>query len=603
MSAEATALGASVRRVPFTHINNFSALFQDYCSRFEAVASYYSGDYRDAAERVKAVERALAVDRDLSTVADVLLEQNERWASIVATGPAGLSDGVSGAGISARSAAAGSSNSESEAGSSNMESEGGGSNSESEAGGLDEKTRVNIEALRSGEAAAVVTGQQVGVLGGPMYTILKTLTTIQLAEQLSRESGRHVVPIFWIGGEDHDFEEISRVYLLRGNDPAMLEYRDAPEGNPGPVGRIRMSDEIARLVDEVDELLPATDFKPRLMELLRACYRPGATFGDAFAGLLRGLFPNTGLVLMSSDDVRLKRIAASLFQRELSDGGGVAASVEPVSARLRDEYHEQVQVRPANLFLFEDGGRYPIDPEAGRFRLRDHNRVLARDEILALLDAEPERFSPNVVLRPIMQDVLLPTAMYVGGPGEISYFAQYRPAYEWAGIPMPLVYPRASVTIVETKVSKVMAKYGLDVGDFGEDLDRLFQRVVVELMEVDVDALFGRASRHLQEAINEVKPGLKAIDPTLNGAAEAARAALLSEFDKLKAKAIRAEKKNQDIVRRQLEKAQANLFPEGIFQERALSVLHFVNKYSLAFVDELMRVVSTDTTEHQVVEF
>ncbi|MEX0822124.1 MAG: bacillithiol biosynthesis cysteine-adding enzyme BshC [Rhodothermales bacterium] len=541
---------ASIRRIPFSEMDDFSTLFRDYCTGFDALSSFYAGDYRAPAARRAAVERAAAHERDRDTLADVLLEQNERW---------GLPQGV----------------------------------------------RDHIEALRRSGSAAVVTGQQVGLLTGPLYTILKTVSTIQLAEQLSAETGRDVVPVFWLGGEDHDFEEISKVSMLRRNEPVEVRYvvSDAGSGgNVGPVGRIELNEEVERIVGELEDVLPPTDFRDEVMQVVRTSYRSGTTFSDAFARMLRALFPNAGLVIIDSDDVRLKRLAAPLYKKEIDDAEHVAELVRKTSATLADSYHSQVHVRPSNLFLINERGRFPLDLDDGVFRLRDQDERYTRAELHELLDEAPDRFSPNVVLRPLTQDLLLPTALYVAGPSEIAYFAQYGDVYDWAGIPMPLVYPRASVSIVESKVSKVLEKYGLTVGDVGEDLDRLFQRVVVDAMDVDVDEVFSDAGRHLHEAVNAVKGPLEEIDRTLSGAAEATRKAFMEEFDKLKAKAVRLEKKNHDVVRDQLEKAQSNLYPAGVLQERAISILYFVNKYSLDLIGALLGNVSTDTTEHQIVE-
>ena len=547
MSAEST-VSLSVRRVPFSTFRSFPALFRDYCADYSELREYFSGDFQDAAAHRTAVSRTLSVDRDRETLADVLLEQNERW-------------------------------------------------------GMSEETRANIEALRRSESAAIVTGQQVGLFGGPIYTLLKALTTVRLAEQFSEETGQPVVPVFWMGVEDHDFDEIAAIRLLRRNESVELRYRDAPGGNPGAVGRLQLSDEITRLVDEIDDILPPTDFKDELMGIVREAYRPGRTFGDAFAMLMSSFLSGTGLILLSSDDVRLKRLAAPLFRREVSDPETVAAGIQRTSERLERRYHAQVKVEPTNLFYLEDDGRWPIDLDGETFRIRDHDRSFEREELLDLIEENPEHFSPNVVLRPLMQDTLLPTAAYVGGPGEISYFAQYKSAYEWAELPMPLIYPRASVSLVESKVAKVFDKYDLSLADFEEDLDRLFQRVVVDAMTVDLDELFGDSSRHLHEAINSVKSGLEEVDKTLNKAAEATRSALMAEFEKLKGKAVRVEKKNQEVVRDQLEKAHVNLFPNGGLQERELSILYFLNKYSIGLLGDLQDVLSTDTAEHQEVRF
>ncbi|PSQ77127.1 MAG: bacillithiol biosynthesis cysteine-adding enzyme BshC, partial [Bacteroidetes bacterium QH_6_63_17] len=204
--------------------------------------------------------------------------------------------------------------------------------------------------------------------------------------------------------------------------------------------------------------------------------------------------------------------------------------------------------------------------------------------------------------RPLMQDHLLPTAAYVAGPGEVSYFAQYGDVYDWAGLEMPLIHPRASVSLVEGKVQKVLDKYDRSVEAFGADLDALFQDVVVETMEVDVDAAFSETLPQIHQAINALKPEVEAVDRTLGASAEATRAALVDEMEALKQKVVRAEKRQQDEVRAQLEKARANLRPSGRLQERMINVLYYLNKYSLDLIDDLQDRLHTDTSEHQVVD-
>ena len=238
----------------------------------------------------------------------------------------------------------------------------------------------------------------------------------------------------------------------------------------------------------------------------------------------------------------------------------------------------------------------------GRFHLRNRGQSFTKDELLSRLGEAPEQFSPNVILRPLMQDLLLPTAAYVAGPGEVSYFAQYKGVYDWAGIPMPIIYPRASATLVESKVQKVLERYDLGVADFEEETDKVFRRLVVGGLEADVDEAFGGAMRHLHQAVEEVKPKVQEVDRTLVKAAEAARTSLVKELERLKERVVKAEKRNQDAIRGQLEKAAAGLYPGGKLQERTLSVLYFLNKYSPGLLADLHATLSLDTTAHQVVE-
>jgi uncharacterized protein YllA (UPF0747 family) len=208
------------------------------------------------------------------------------------------------------------------------------------------------------------------------------------------------------------------------------------------------------------------------------------------------------------------------------------------------------------------------------------------------------------VLRPLMQDALLPTAAYVAGPGEVSYFAQYRGVYDWAGLDMPVIHPRASVSLVEGKVQKVLDKYDLSLGDVaGRDggLETLFQSVVVDAMEDGLDDRFDDTLRRMHQAINDLKPEVEDVDSTLAKSVEAARAGVMEAMSDLKHKVVRAEKRQHDEVRQQLEKAHANLWPGGGLQERKINVLYFLNKYSPGLLDDLRETISLDTSAHQVV--
>ena len=542
----------AVRRCSFADLGAMPNLFVDYCTAFEPLRDYYAGDWRDRAARCRAADAAAKQPVDRDTVADVLADQNERWGA----GPA---------------------------------------------------TARNVEALRDPETVAVVTGQQVGLWTGPLYTIYKTITTLQRAEELAEETGRTVVPVFWVEGEDHDADEIAHATVLHRNDVVDFRYTGPtpPDGdNGGAVGRWDMTEQTDDLLDRLDDTLPPSDFKPAVMRHVRAAYTPGTTVEDAFAQLLHRLFDDAGIVAMNPDDRRLKTLTAPLFYRDINDGATAVERIDAASTALREAgYHAQVSARPTNLFWMEHNGRYAIDrDDDGTFRLRHDGRTFTRAELLDVLDTTPERLSPNVILRPLMQDRLLPTATYVAGPGEVSYFAQYRGVYDWAGMAMPLIHPRASVSLVESKVQKVLDKYDLGICDFEKDEDALFQEVVVQSMDVEVDAIFGTALRDMHQALNDLKPQVEAVDATLGSATEAARAGVMEAMDTLKHKVVQAEKRKHDEIRAQLHKAHANLRPGGTLQERVVNVLYYLNKYSPGLLDDLRRTLDTDTSSHQVVQ-
>lgn len=539
--------------LPFADLGAFPQLFADYAAGVPEALRFFAGDFRDPEARRRAADRAAAHPRDHDALADALLAQNERW-------------------------------------------------------GLSETTRANIEALRDPETVAIVTGQQVGVLGGPLFGIYKTITTIQLAAQVAEETGRRVVPVFWMAGEDHDFDEVAAMPLLEGQE-AETRHVAGPAlskgASYGPVGRVTLGDAAREALEYAESVLPNTEFKPPLLDLLRGAYHPEATFGDAFARLWRTLFDGTGLVLMTNDDPDIRRLAAPLVRHAITQPSAMQRALDDASADLIESgYHAQVQTRPANLFLLTEQGRLPLDYDGDAelpFSLRGTEQTFSEAELLTKLEAEPEAFSPNVVLRPLVQDALLPTVAYVAGPGEASYFAQYGGVYEGAGVPMPLIYPRASVTLAERKIGKLLERYDLALPELGEELDRLFRAYVLEQMDADLDAVFSEAERFLHQAIERVKPVATEVDGSLGRMAEALRASLRKELGAFKGRVIKSERQQQDQVRSHFEKAQAHLMPGGGLQERRVSLLYFTCKYGLDFTDRLRDTLALDTTQHQVV--
>ena len=535
---------ASVKRLPFSSFS-FSQLFQDYTAFNASISPYYAGDFRSISAFQEASNRALSVKRDRNTLADVLLDQNKEW-------------------------------------------------------GLDESTRANIELLRNPESVVAITGQQLGLFMSPMYIPYKTLTTLLLAKHLTKELNRPVVPVFWLAGEDHDFEEVAAFKLPGDARSHSFEYLANGTGR-GPVGRINLSSQISSIIDEISEVLPASPNKEELLQFLRSTYKEGTSFRDAFARMLSRLFEGTGLIIASVDDRRLKQLCIPLFQQEVDQFDDIAARMEATSQQLEEQYHAQVRINPINLFLMDDTSRYPIDAVADSFHLRGNGRSFDRTGLKDLIETQPEAFSPNVILRPIVQDVLFPTISYIAGPGETAYYAQYKPAYDWANIPMPIIFPRASITLVEPAVQKAMDKFDLPLPAYREDAQKLFRKYALENLELNLDDLFASATNNIEVAIGDLSKAVQAWEASLQKTAGSTRTTLLKDLDRFKEQIIKAQKRRLSHDRRRMELIHAHLFPEGSLQERAISPLYFLNKYGLDFFKTLMPDVSLDTTSHQVI--
>ena len=459
-----------------------------------------------------------------------------------------------------------------------------------------------VDDLRQPDAVAVVTGQQLGLFAGPLYTIHKAVSAVRLAERLAVETGRPVVPVFWLADEDHDFAEIHRAAFARGEDVRFCTYDDGRDARAdrGAVGRIVLEEgATTRALAELAEALPDGPHRAEALALARDAYVPGRTMRDAFARLLRALVPD--VVLMSADDVRLKTIAAPLFRREARDWHLTRAALdERTAALVAAGFHGQIDPSPVNLFLLEDGARVPLDPSEGGFALRGTGRTLSAGDLLARVDRQPETVSPNVVLRPLVQDTLLPTAATVAGPGEAAYFAQLAPVYDLFGVPMPLVEPRLSLTVVEPGVAKVLDRYDVRVPDLGRDADALWRRLALAESGLDLDGAFADAERRADALFAALAPLVTAVDAALDTAVGAARQRTLNALGRLETQTVRLEKRNHDVVRARLARARAALWP-GAPQERVLGPLGVVARHGVGGLRAILDAVPLDGAAHHVV--
>ena len=534
-------------RLPFSSFSSFSRLFRDYTESPSDLAEFFSGDYRDPDTLAASCEKAASSHAERDTLVRVMRAQAEAL---------GVSD------VSAHL----------------------------------------IEKLGNPASAAVVTGQQLGLLGGPLYTAFKALSTIQLAQDLEQKTGRPVVPVFWLEGEDHDFEEIASAGMMQGDDPVRVTYTPDSDAQAGTaVGRMTVTSGIQSVLDELDSLLPPTDFKAELLEFIADAYAPGTPMIKAFVTVMERILGPGRIAYLSPDDRDLKASVKGLFRKELEDFKTSSDSLKASSEALEARWHAQVQTDPTNLFIHGDGRRTAIDAVENGFQTRD-GEAMTTEEALARLESDPGSFSPNVVMRPLMQDWVLPTAVYVAGPGEVAYFAQFKALYEWAGLHMPVIYPRASVTLLERRIGRVLEKSEQTIPAFEKQVDKLFREMVLDNMDTDIEEAFKKASSGIHQAINDIKSVIEGVDRSLVKSSEATRAAFMKEWSQLKGKVIKSEKQQHDVLRGQLERASSALFPMGIPQERYLSPVYFLNKYGPDFFAGLTERLDLDTSAHQVLD-
>lgn len=461
---------------------------------------------------------------------------------------------------------------------------------------------VASERLRDPRTVAVVTGQQAGLFGGPLFTLLKSVTAMRLAERVSAELRVPAVAVFWVDAEDHDWDEVRSCPVLDADlQLRTVKLSALPGAGELPIGALRLDGGITTAITELEAALPPTEFTADLFGMLRRAWAPGQSMADAFATFLETTLGPQGLIVFDSCDPAAKALASPVFVRELQTHGQTLALAAAAGTELAARGHEpQIEPQPDGTGLFYlDGGRVPIRKRGDRLAIGD--MLTDRDALVVEAQKHPERFSPNVLLRPIVQDTLFPTVCYVAGPAELAYLAQLQGIYQHFSLPMPLIYPRLTATILDAASARFLARYDLPIEELHSHDESALNRLLVSQLPPSVEASLQEAIAAMQERMTAVIDAVPAIDPTLAGAAKTTLSRMEHDLRTLHSKIIQAAKRRDDTVRRQFIRAQAQAFPEGHQQERALAGVFFLNRYGPAVVERILRELPLDMGRHWVV--
>jgi bacillithiol biosynthesis cysteine-adding enzyme BshC len=464
------------------------------------------------------------------------------------------------------------------------------------------EARAAAAALANPGTVAVVTGQQAGLFGGPLFTLLKALTAVRLARRVARDQGVTAVPVFWIDAEDHDWDEIAACGVL-GPDHLLRQIAvDAPEGaGERPIASLVYGEAVARAIDELATTLPATEFTPALLDGLRAAYRPGRGVADAFGAWLDQVLGPHGLVVYDASDPAAKPFAAPVFRRELEQAGTTTRLAAEAGAALTGlGYHMQVTPHEGQAALFDlVGGRRAIRAAGDDFLIGDE--AVSRAALLERATARPETFSPNVLLRPIVQDTIFPTVCYVAGPSELAYLGQLKAVYDAFGVPMPLIQPRATATVLDSAGVRFLTRYKVALPSLEAQDEHALNALLRSQLPPAVDRSMQEAEREIAVRLDAVIRAVPAIDPTLEGAARNTLGKLQHELRTLSGKIVQAAKRRDETLRRQFQQVRGQAFPGGAPQERSVGFISFLNKYGPAFVDRLAAELPIDAGTHWVV--
>jgi len=541
-SDSALRLAVDLRQLP-----GLRRLAIDYAHNFPALARWFAGNPADAAAWREAIDRARAHERPRAAIASMVGAQLDRR-------------------------------------------------------GAPPAARAGAEALADAGTVAVVTGQQAGLFGGPMYTLLKAITAIRLARRLEQEHGVRAVPVFWIDAEDHDWAEVASCGVLDADEQLRRLTVEAPAGaGERPVAALRYTDGIRTVLDELRAVLPPTEFTGELLVSLGEAYQPGRGVAEAFGRWLDAVLGPEGLVVYDASDPAAKPFAAPVFRAELEQAGRTARlAAEAGRALAASGYHMQVTPNEAAAALFDlERGRRAIRPDGDGFLVGDEH--VSREALLARASERPETFSPNVLLRPVVQDVLFPTAAYVAGPNELAYLGQLRGVYEAFGVPMPIIQPRATATLLDSAGLRFLTRYQVPLTALAARDERSLNELLTAQLPASVERALQEAETEVNARLEAVIRAVPAIDPTLEGAARSTLGKMQHDLKTLRNKVVQAAKRRDETLRRQFRHAQAQAYPGGELQERSLGFVGFLNRYGPALVERLAAELPLDAGTHWVI--
>jgi bacillithiol biosynthesis cysteine-adding enzyme BshC len=536
--------------IPYTQVPHSSALLTDYLYHYDRVSRFYNGSPHDSQSYQAVASQMSQFAFERAGICEVLARQNRALGCL-------------------------------------------------------EPTLANIERLSQQGTFAIVTGQQVGLFSGPAFTLYKALTTVRLAQSLT-EQGISSVPVFWLATEDHDLEEVSQGATF-DDEYNLLPLRDAgSRPSPrSPVGEVRHTEEVTAALDQLEAVLPPGESRSRLLQDLRECYVPGATWGESFAKFMTRLFGRWGVILLDPLDESVHRLSAGVYQQAIEKAAELRAGVlEGSHTLVQHSYHAQVHVAEDSTLVFVNrrGDRLPLHQRDGKF-LIDGSEEISLFELQSLLAKRPLDFSPNVLLRPLIQDSLLPTLAYVAGPSELAYLGQARSLYHTLGRPQPVSFPRAGFTLLDSRTDRLMEKYKLGLEDVWQGDEHLGQKIAATGFAEGWSEHFDQSERELDQLLTRLQGDIEKLDATLLDALQHTKEKMKYQMERLRGKLSRAALGRSDLLVRHVQALSRFLLPHKDLQERRVGGVYFLGRGGYELLEHLLAQVQVHCSDHQTFKF
>ena len=534
----------------FKELKGVTRLFSDYLYSFANLAEFFNGDYRELSSFQNILEQIKAKDYPRKLLVQILADQNQKF-------------------------------------------------------GASPRTLANIEALKDESCYVVFTGQQIGLLGGPLYTLYKSLTAIKLSEKLSGQLGIKVVPIFWMATDDHDFAEINHIFFVdRQNSLVKLEYQPEKDWQGWPSAQIILDQNICRTFEILSSSCREAGYTKPVLEKLSQFYSAGQPYYLAFARWMNHILGQYGLIFLNPADPQFKALLRPIFSAELEKNGSLQLLIEKTSQNLETlKYHRQVhkKVGLTNLF-YHSPRRLHITKQNGRFGWEGASPEFGGSELVKLIESSPQNYSANVLLRPLLESFAFPNLAHVAGPSEIAYFAQIRSLHTELGVEMPVIYPRQSFTLLEPETRQILTEYQISPPEIMQDVEQVYTRIIEKKIPAGAEKLLNQTQAELKRKVEELSEKILMIQPTLKPNLEFTQAKIDFEFNKFKEKFFQSYKKQFKQIKEELYLVQDLLHPQNTFQERIFSPIHFLSRYGFEFTDFLYQKIDLENFDHQVLE-
>ena len=441
---------------------------------------------------------------------------------------------------------------------------------------ISDKQQLNIQQLSNVNCFTVTTAHQPNIFTGHLYFIYKILHAVKLAEQLKKELPENdFVPVFYMGSEDADLDELGHIYLFG-------EKYEWKTKQTGAVGRMKVDKTLVKLIEQFSGQLTVYPFGEALINLMKACYKVGSTIEQATFKLINELFGEYGLIILLPDNAALKKAFIPVVEKELISGFSHKA-VEETAAKFPKEYKVQAAGRELNLFYLHEDLRERIVQENSKYKIQNSKYEFDDASVKKELLVHPERFSPNVILRPVYQEMILPNIAFIGGGGEVAYWLELKKVFEDVLVPFPVLVLRNSFMIVEKENTTLLNKLGFTANDlFRSESDLLYDLVK---RETTARLTLDKEKNALKEFYQQLRSTAGVVDSTLQRHTEALQAQALKKIEGLEKKILRAEKKKFEAQQRQLHKLKIKLFPGNGLQERIENFMPIYAKWGKNIIE------------------